>query len=63
MTIITATHERAQELNLSLVSPAAAAFSRLVTEGAHSQAVNQAREAGLTVGEFRLAVSLSGIPT
>ena len=39
-------------------SPAAAAFSRLVTEGANSQAVNQARQAGLTVGEVKLAWSV-----
>ena len=50
-------------MNNALISPEAAAFSRLVTEGAHSQAVNQAREAGLSMSEFRLAVSLSGIPT
>ena len=47
-------------MNNTLISPAAAAFSRLVTEGASGEAVNQAREAGLSMSEFRLAVSLSG---
>jgi hypothetical protein len=42
-----------------LCDPAAAAFSRIVTEGMNSQTVTAACEAGLTVGDVRRAGELS----
>ena len=44
---------------LVLYSPAAAAFSRIVMEGMNSQTVNDARAAGLTVGEVKEAAELN----
>ena len=71
MTIITATQAQNEtgyraatetrtggEMNTELISPSAAAFSRIVMEGMHGQAVRQACDAGLSVGEVRLAASL-----
>jgi len=42
-----------------LYDPAAAAFSRIVTEGMNSQTVTAACEAGLTVGDVKRAGELS----
>ena len=47
-------------MNNSLISPAAAAFSRLVTEGGDSQAIQDACNAGLSYADAMLALSLYG---